>query len=114
MLYVDANNGIKLTRGDSAYLTVPIIKMPSEEEYEIQETDVLTFSVRKKTVGYPILVQKILTGTNTFHIVPSDTENLEFGKYIYDVQIEQENGDVFTVITPSKFELLDEVTYDGE
>lgn len=39
------------------------------------------------------------------------THALEFGKYVYDVQIITEASDVYTVIGPCTFEILKEVTY---
>ena len=114
MLYVDSNGIIRLTRGDTARLTIHIKQQPSEEEYEIRETDVLTLSIRKKTTGYPIVVKKVIEGSSTFHIEPSDTERLEFGKYVYDVQLQNEFGDVYTVVAPTRFDILEEVTYDGQ
>lgn len=114
MLYIESNGAIKLTRGDTARLTVNIKQQPGGETYEIQPTDILTLSIRKKPTDAPIVVQKVITGFGTFHIEPSDTEGLEFGKYVYDVQIKNEFGDIYTVIVPTRFELLEEVTYDDE
>ena len=107
MLYIEGNN-IKLTRGDTAYLTIPLKTI--ESVYELQPTDTLTFSVKRNTRETDYLFQKIITGTNTFHIQPDDTAELTFGKYTYDVQLNVSNGDVFTVIPPSTFEVLAEVT----
>ena len=108
MLYIEGKT-IRMTRGDTAYLTIPLISMT--ETYEMSSGDTLTFSVKKKETDTVYLFQKILTGSNMFHIKPTDTSQLEFGKYKYDVQLNTVNGDVYTVIPPSTFELLKEVTY---
>lgn len=108
MLYIDGNN-IRLTRGDTAYLTIPITTELGEE-YVMQSGDTLTFSVKKNETMSEYLFQKKVTGSNEIHIEPNDTKSLPFGKYKYDVQIDLTSGDVFTVIEPSIFELMKEVT----
>lgn len=107
MLYIEGTT-IKLTRGDTAYLHIPLTT--SEGEYEMSSTDTLTFSVKKSIRESDYILQKTVTGSNVFHIEPSDTAELAFTKYVYDVQLDTNNGDVFTVITPSTFEVLTEVT----
>lgn len=107
MLYIEGNT-IRLTRGDTAYITVPLTT--DDGVYEMHPTDTLTFSVKKNTREYNYILQKVVNGTNAFHIQPDDTAKLDFGKYTYDVQLNVNNGDVFTVIPPSMFEVLAEVT----
>ena len=75
MLKVKGNN-IKLTRGDTAYLTVPITDTVSGETYEIDNSDVLTFSVRKNVNAKEYLFQKVVQGSNVFKILPTDTSDL--------------------------------------
>lgn len=108
MLYIDGNN-IKLTRGDTAYLTVPI-KTALGEDYVVQAGDTLTLSVKKKSTDNNYVFQKVLDGSNTFHIEPQDTAGIEFGKYKYDIQLNTANGDVYTIIDVSTFTILEEVT----
>lgn len=108
MLYIDGNN-IKLTRGDTAYLTVPI-KTALGEDYVVQDGDTLTLSVKKKSTDNNYVFQKVLDGSNTFHIEPQDTAGVEFGKYKYDIQLNTANGDVYTIIDVSTFTILEEVT----
>lgn len=108
MLYIDGNI-IRLTRGDTAYLTVPIVT-ESGEEYVMQSGDILSFSVKKNESMDEYLFQKVVTGSNAIHIEPNDTTNIPFGKYRYDVQLNLASGDVFTVIEPNTFEIMKEVT----
>lgn len=107
MLYIEGNT-IRLTRGDTAYIQIPLAA--SDGTYEMSTTDTLTFSVKKNTRETEYIFQKVITGVNTFRIEPSDTDELAFGKYTYDVQLNTANGDVYTVIPPSTFEVLTEVT----
>lgn len=110
MLYIESNNVIKLTRGDTAKLTVPIENDLDNTSYVMDEQDVLTFTIKKSVKDNDNLVQKVVTGSNNFHIKPEDTDSLPFGKYVYDVQLTTAGGDIYTVIEPTTFEILSEVT----
>lgn len=109
MLYIIGNT-IKLTRGDTAYLTIPLT-LATGEEYIMQSADELVLSVKEHVLDTQPIMQKRVTGGNTFHIEPNDTANLFFGKYQYDIQLNTASGDVYTVIDVDTFEILQEVTY---
>lgn len=107
MLEVSKNGDIKLTRGDTAYLTVSVT-IKDGEPYTMKTDDVLTMTVKQDYNDEP-LIEKKITGTTTFHIEPKDTKGLEFGIYVYDVEITMANGDNFTVIADKKFKITNEV-----
>lgn len=111
MLYVNEGGVIRLTRGDTARLNVSIINDVNGETHEIASTDILQLTVRKKVKDLDYCFQKTTIGSNLFHIEPEDTAALDFGNYVYDVQLTLENGDVYTVIEPTRFEVMTEVTY---
>ena len=100
---------IYLTRGDTGYLDLYIRNPETRQAYELVEGDTLVFTMRRSK-RHPIVLQKELEG-NFLKIDPEDTETLEFGDYVYDIELTFANGDVDTVIPTSKFRLLDEVTY---
>lgn len=107
MLHIQ-DNKISLTRGDTAYLNISV--EIDEKPYDMQSDDTLTFSIKKSTSDETPVVQKTITGGTTIHIEPKDTSGLAFGKYKYDVQLDKSNGDVFTIIEPTAFVILEEVT----
>lgn len=109
MLYIEGNT-IRLTRGDTAYLTFPMTTLEGEE-YVVQKGDTLRFTVRKFIDDENFMLQKVITGGNLIHIEPGDTAGLAFGLYKYDVELTTSSGDVFTIIDTSTFEILSEVTY---
>ena len=112
MLYVESDGRIRLTRGDTARLTITIENDLSGEDLVLSDTDTLILTVKKSTKDETPLFQKTLTnGLNTFHIKPEDTAGLSYGSYKYNVQLETSSGDVYTVITPTAFEVLQEVTW---
>lgn len=111
MLVIDSNNSIRLTRGDTAWFSITVHNPILNEEYEVGENDTLTLTVKKRATDLEPLVQKTIVYENIFHLEPEDTSDLAFGKYQYDVQITTGNGDVYTIIPPTSFEILKEVTY---
>lgn len=110
MLKVLPDNTIKLTRGDTAALTVPILNEVTGEAYTMGSTDTLTLSVKKSVKDTEYSFQKVSVGANRFVIEPMDTKGLKFGKYVYDVQLDTSSGGVSTIIEPATFEILSEVT----
>lgn len=109
MLYVLPNKTIRLTRGDTAYLTIPIATSIGEE-YVVGAEDAITFSVKKNVNDVQYLIHKTVVGSNVLKIEPIDTKDLAFGKYKYDVELITASGDIFTLIEVSTFEILPEVT----
>lgn len=111
MFTISPNGEIGLTRGDTARLTITITNEAADGgAYEIQATDVLTLSLKKSVNDAEYAFQKRVEGTNAFKIEPQDTSELAFGKYRYDVQLTTVEGDVYTVIPPTVFEIMQEVT----
>lgn len=115
MLHInDATNEIQLTRGDTAYLQVPLVNIGpggEETEYAMAADDILTFTVRAALDDPKICFQKVSKGANSFRVAPEDTQGYTFGKYKYDIQLTKANGDVHTVVEPACFKILPEVTY---
>lgn len=110
MLYILPDNSVRLTRGDTAALTVNIVDDITKEPYEVSPTDTITLTVKKNVKNSEYCFQKVVTGTPKIVIEPEDTKSLDFGKYKYDVELVTDTGGVSTVIEPSLFEVLPEVT----
>lgn len=104
------DNIVKLTRGDTAYLTVPITNETTKETYTMAEGDTLTMSCKRRLTDTQYTFQKEVVGNNTFTLQPSDTNGAEFGNHIYDVQLTTASGEVFTVIPPTTFVIMTEVS----
>lgn len=110
MLKILNDGTIQLTRGDTARITVSITNEIDNTEYVMKEKDILVLSVKKTINDEKHVFQKMVRGVNTFHIEPMDTAHKKFGQYKYDVQLTTADGDVFTVIQASTFEILAEVS----
>ena len=103
---------IWITRADSAYITLKILDKAGQE-VEPTANDTVRCQVRTApttgTLLFEGLPQKV-GDKIIWHIQPQDTENLEIGSYFWDAQLELSNGDVFTFIHVSEFNVVDEVT----
>ena len=98
---------IEMTRGDSESVTIRCSQ-------PFQAGDAVYLTVREDADS-DIAMQKIVTsfpnGEAVFGILPGDTEGLDFGNYVYDIQVTRADGTVTTLIVPSRFRLNEEVTY---
>ena len=101
------DNAITITRGDSARIDITVYDAHGEE-YELQEGDALVFTVKSSVNDKEKLIQK--SGA-VININPQDTQDLDYGKYVYDVQITLANGTVNTIIEPSVFKIASEVSW---
>lgn len=109
MLEVIGNN-ISLTRGDTARLTVTITNICDDGIYVPSPEDTFKLTVKETVYDSEFIFQKVSTGNPTFKIDPSDTKQLDFRKYIYDIELETKDGDIYTVVPYSEFRILKEVT----
>ena len=99
---------ISLTRGDSLYATIAMKQ--GTQTYTPAEGDVIKFTVRK-TYSTPVLIQKTIPhDTLMLHLLPADTKELPYGRYVYDVELTTADGDVDTFIDKASFILTEEVT----
>lgn len=110
MLYIQHGGKIRLTRGDTAMLKVAITNETTGNEYVVASDDTMAMTIKRDISDTEPIIQKKLVGSDTFHIEPKDTSSLEFGKYVYDVQLTTKSSEVYTVIEPATFEILEEVT----
>lgn len=105
---------ITFRRGDSDTLTVRL------RDSSFLSGDIVTLTVRDGAEG-DILLQKNVSefdeeGAAVFVFEPSDTDGLDFGKYVYDIQFTR-GGEVVHIIPPKSesklpaFRLTEEATY---
>ena len=102
-------NTIYLTRGDTFKAQVTISN-PDGSIYTPVEGDSIRFALKEKVEDEGCLILRdIPIDTMLLVINPEDTKSLEFGNYVYDIQLTKANGDVDTFITASKLKLTAEV-----
>ena len=101
---------IRLTKGDTAHLSVDIANAATGEKYKMRPNDQLFLTIRKQYYkNAPVLVQKKLIASHDFTLLPEDTKDIAPGTYYYDVEL-RTGDEVYTVIQCSDFVLLPEVT----
>lgn len=111
---VNTANGpvINLTRGDYCAFEVTIYDS-NGDIYTLEEGDTVTLTVKKSTKVPNILIQKVLEYDDDleFQIFGSDTNKLDYGTYMYDIQLTYANGNRDTFIGPCKFNITEEVNF---
>lgn len=106
-MFKSYNNTIVLTRGDSAGFDINITDA-SGDPVSLDASTIVTFTVKASINDENALITKHGTEIN---ILPEDTSSLAYGDYVYDVQLNYEDGTVETIITPSTFRITGEVTW---
>jgi hypothetical protein len=102
-------NQIKLTRGDTAVIKLAFLinKLP----YIQKPADKVIFSVKESYDSDTYMIHKEVQNC-TLGISHEDTQKLEVGTYVWDVQVTvAETGQVATV-GPGKIKILADVTSD--
>lgn len=102
MFLINDEGIITMFKGDYVEFEVTLVLADEDgnetgHPYEMQEGDVLTFSVRRRPgLQYPVEFSTSST-TNKIIIVPADTANMEVGKYSADIQLTHSGGRISTV-----------------
>lgn len=108
-MYEINGTSITLTRGDSFYTQVGM-KNEDGTEYTPQEGDSVRFALKRfYDDAEPLIEKAIPIDTLILHLEPSDTKDLSFGEYVYDIELTKANGDVDTFIYKASFTIDNEV-----
>lgn len=109
MSYSISGTTINLTRGDTCYVRINITDSDGVP-YIPSTGDKVRFAMKTAyTDRKPVLVKEIPIDTMMLVLTPEDTAELEFGRYVYDVELTTAAGEVDTFITKAKFNLTEEV-----
>lgn len=99
---------VYMTKGDTCTLTFTLYNK-DDEEYTMEQGDMLTFTVRKDDKAEAEIV--IESGTARVVLPAEATDNMEVGTYVYDCQLTLKDGSVLTVVPISQFTICEEVSY---
>lgn len=109
MSYSVKKNTIYLTRGDTFRATIAL-KDAEGEIYTPVEGETIRFAMKKTYEdAEPLLLIPVPIDTLELEIKSEDTKDLDFGNYIWDMQITRSNGDIDTFITKAQLVLTEEV-----
>jgi len=119
MAYKIEDTKVFLTRGDTFQAEITIYTDDSEQEiYTPEAGDVVRFALKraKMTSGdrefadkEPLILKDIPIDTLILEIEPEDTKNLDFGTYVYDIELTTSDGTVSTFIADATLVLTPEV-----
>ena len=110
-------NTIEMTRGDTLIVTVGITD-ENGQDYTPDAGDSIRFALKRAEMtlgrkGYkdtdPLIIKTIPTDSLVLQLNPADTKGLDFGEYVYDIELTHANGIVDTFIANAKFVLSPEV-----
>lgn len=104
------SNSIQITRGDTGIFTLALTSAGQPYDYS---NDEVLFTVKRNTNTTEIVFQKTVLYGENVTIEPQDTATLPYGNYVFDVQVTS-GAVVDTVIPPSTFSVLPEVTFGGD
>jgi len=119
MAFKIEDNKITLTRGDTFITEVRIYQDDNRTEaYTPAQGDSVRFALKspKMTSGNrayrdeePLILKDIPISSMILQLDPEDTKPLDFGEYVYDMELTKANGVVSTFITETPFILTPEV-----
>lgn len=108
MQKIDCKN-IYLTKGDT-FKAIVSMTDTSGNPYTPESGDVIRFAMKSSYFDKRVLVEKTIPhDTMLLQLEPEDTKSLPIKKYVYDIQITYENGDVDTFIDRGILTLTEEV-----
>mgnify|MGYP003429659358 FL=1 len=110
-MLVITDDEVILTRGDSADINVKITDA-NGDIYTPAEGDVIKFTLKKNCETSDIIIQKTLVNS-VISLQPADTKDLPYGTYYFDVQLTTAGADVYTVVSPHRFIIDKEVTFNA-
>lgn len=106
-------SSITMNRCDSVYITVTV-RQNGGQEYILQPGDELYFAAKRKATDKSYAIAPKLLKGNVLELTPNDTEQLDFGTYVYDVRLITAKGFTTTIIKPSPLVIEESITGVGD
>ena len=117
MFKINYDKKITMVQGDTGVINMKI------HNYELSQGDEVRFAIVNKSnpsillcqhSDNKIILKKKVTsfetdGTARIAIHPYDTENLQPGKYLYEIQVKTKDGRIDTVVPLTNFTLMEGV-----
>ena len=116
MFEIVNDNEIRLTRGDSFESEIEIYN--EGNPWTPASGDTVKFYVKHAAMNVSktaykdeelVIEKTVPNATLTLKLDPPDTEELDFGRYVYDVEVTLANGTVDTILNNKNFIILPEV-----
>ena len=108
MIKIDGTT-ITMTRGDTLSLTVNIYDQEGHA-YAPDPGDAIRFAMKKDYEdAEPLIIKSIDPADFQLIVEPEDTKALEYGRYVYDIELTTASGVVDTFIANAVLKLTREV-----
>lgn len=92
------DTNITFTRGDTFRVAIDITDADGNI-FTPSDGDIIRFAMKKYYSDTECLIEKVIPNdTLILELEPSDTKNLDCGRYVYDIELTYANGDVDTFI----------------
>ena len=101
---------LAMVRGDYECISVNV----RGDAYTVTEDDFIELTVRRTTLSDRLIYKKVSIfpeGKGVIEFLPEDTEGMDFGKYVYDMQLTYANHRTKTIVELSDFIIKGESTY---
>ena len=122
MFAIDATNKIKMVQGDTGSIRLQL------SNYALGPGDEVRFGLTARNIVQPqafalargtgedLLIEKVITefeddGSAIIYLDGEDTLHLNPGQYLYEVQVKTSDGRIDTVITTTRFTILEGIIY---
>jgi len=97
----------KVNQGDSYSFTVGLKDDKTGELIPFETGDILRYTVRTNYRSSDIVLQKEISvftsdGKAEVIVLSTDTDNIEVDKYVYDIELSKNDGQVITIIPDSR------------
>lgn len=110
-----SDESITMIRGDSESIEVSMIDSEGDI-VPFAKGDTLYFTIKESKRLNTIKLQKVIKdfvdGVAIIELYPEDTKEWRPFNYVYDVQLNREDGTVTTIVWPSTFKVKGDVTHD--
>ena len=107
---------IEIVRGTTKTLAITVTDT-SNELYTLASGEKVVFGVKRKPEDDNAFIVKTVTsgenGVYSVTVMPSDTENIAYGNYFYDVGV-LSGGNYHNIIEPSPFVVIPNATCRGD
>ena len=109
MFVIDSSNKIKIVQGDTGVINLKL------SNYNLSDGDEVKFAVTLKET-MPLVIEKTITsfeedGSARITLNGEDTLDLNPGNYLYEIQVKTIDGRIDTVITATKFTIMEGIIY---
>ncbi|MGN0637705.1 MAG: hypothetical protein ACI4J0_04995 [Huintestinicola sp.] len=107
---------ILMVRGDTLKLCIESIMTSDGGEYTLSDTDRIFMELRKEDDPERAVISRTISAADRSEaglpivIYPSETENIPFGNYVFDIRLVMDGDNIFTIIPATRLKVIGNIT----